>query len=197
LEGGRKMYVLYKKFKIDNGYKYVFQEQTSLFGCNSGYIPYLLQKLLKPKDTEPFAWELDLNKAFKQEDMENYVLVINLKPYSKEPNLSLYELVKVWGYSAFGWTPVMFYIRGLFIDENPHSFDEKNFFRKEEEIEDPIFSMLYLHGTVINGKISGRWTPPSPSSTNSVLLWPDTFKYFSREAEKIIKSKEIGLKAVF
>ena len=60
---------------------------------------------------------------------------------------------------------------------------------KEEEIEDPIFSMMYLSGTIIQGKITGRWTPPGPSPTNSVLLWPDTFQYFSSEAQKIIKNK--------
>ena len=94
------MYAIYQKQKDKDGYRYVFKEQTSLFGCNSGYIPYFLQKQLIAKATEPFAWKLNLKEAFEKEGMANSVLVINLNPNSKEANLSLYELVHVWGYSA-------------------------------------------------------------------------------------------------
>ena len=183
------MYAIYQKQEDTDGYRYVFKKKTSLFGCNSGYIPYLLQKQLIAKATEPFAWKLDLKEAFEKEGMTNSVLVINLKPNSKEANLSLYELVHVWGYSASGWTPIMIYIRGLFVDEDPQLFDDRDFIRKEEDMEDPILSMMYLSGTITHGKITGRWTPPGPSPTNSVLLWPDTFQYFSSEAQKIIKNK--------
>lgn len=167
----------------------MFKKQTSLFGCNSGYIPNLLRKQLTAEATEPYAWKIDLRKAFAKERMANSVLIINLKPNSKEANLSLYELVNVWGYSASGWTPIMFYIRGLFVDEDPNVFNVRDFIRKEEEMEDPIFSMMYLRGTIKQGKITGRWTPPGPSPTNSVLLWPVTFQYFSSEAQKIIENK--------
>jgi hypothetical protein len=183
------MYAIYQKQKNIDGYRYIFKEQTSLFGCNSGYIPSLLQKQLIIEATEPFAWKLDLREALEKEGMANNVLVINLKPNSKEANLSLFELVNVWGYSSSGWTPIMIYIRGLFVDEDARLFNEKDFIRKEEEMEDPIFSMMYLNGTITQGKITGRWTPPSPSSTNSVLLWPDTLQYFSSEAQKIIENK--------
>jgi len=182
------MYALYEKQKEVTGYRYVFKKKTSLFGCNSGYIPYLLKKQLAPEVTEPYAWKLDLKESLTKEGLENSVLVINLKPNNKEANLSLYELVNVWGYSASGWTPIMIYIRGLFVDEDSRLFNDRDFIRKEKEIEDPIFSMMYLSGTVKKGKILGRWTPPGPSPTNSVLLWPDTLQYFSLEAQKIIEN---------
>ena len=51
-----------------------------------------------------------------------------------------------------------------------------------------MFSMMYLRGTISGGSIKDRWTPPGPSPTNSVLLRPDTFEYFIREANKIMKS---------
>ncbi len=78
----------------------------------------------------------------------------------------------------------MMRLRALFNDENPKQYNEKKFKRKISEIEDPIFSMTYLAGSVNNGQIIGRWTPPGASSTNSVLLWPETFEYFMAEANK-------------
>jgi len=183
------MYVIYQKQKDTDGYRYVFNKQTSLFGCNSGYIPNLLKKQLNTEAKEPFAWKLDLKEAFENEDMANSVLVINLKPNSKNANLSLYELVHVWGYSNNGWTPIMIHLCGLFVDQSLNKYNDMDFIRKKEEIEDPIFSMMYLSGTISQGKIAGKWTAPRPSPTNSVLLWPDTFQYFSSEAQKIIENK--------
>jgi len=183
------MYAIYQKQRNEVGYRYIFKEKTSLFGCKSGYIPKLLQKQLKAEDTEPFAWKLDLKKALEKEGMANSVLIINLKPNNKKTNLSLYELDHVWGYSASGWTPIMIYLRGLFVDEVHQLVNDKDFIRKEEEIEDPIFSMMYLMGTITKGKIDGKWTPPGPSPTNSVLLWPNTFQYFFSEAQKIVEIK--------
>lgn len=183
------MYALYKKLKDANGYKYMFQKQVSLFGCNSGYIPYFLQKQLRSGETEPFKWELDLKTAFEEEGEADSVLIINLKPNNKGRNLSLYELMHVWGYSSSGWTPIMIHIHGLFIDEDPRSFNDEDFVRKEREIEGPIFSMMYLNGTISQGQISGKWTTPGPSPTNSVLLWPETLDYFSSMAKQITGSK--------
>ena len=34
--------------------------------------------------------------------------------------------------------------------------------------------------------LEGKWTPPGPSPTNSVLLWPDALKYFWQRAKNII-----------
>lgn len=184
------MYALYKTSTASRGTRYEFQEEASLFGCNSGWIPYFLQKQLKPTDVEPFKWSIDLKTAFETEKRPNHSLVINLKPKNKEANLSLYELVRVWGYSASGWSPIMIHVRGLFIDDDPASVNEQDFVKNEEDIENPVFSMMYLSGTVNGGKIVGRWTPPGPSPTNSVLLWPETLEYFSSEAKKVIEKFE-------
>ena len=81
----------------------------------------------------------------------------------------------------------MIHIRGLFIDGDPMLVDEQGFVKNTKDVEDPVFSMMYLSGTVRGGKIVGKWTPPGPSSTNSVLLWPDTLEYFSSEAKKVIE----------
>lgn len=183
------MYAIYEKISKEHAFRYRFKKKVSLFGCNSGYIPFMLKQILRQASTEPFPWHVNIESALESIGQSNQVLIINLKPNSSKPNLSLYELIDVWGYSSSGWTPVMFYMIGLFVDENPNLVDDKNFTRLMSEVEDPIFSMTYLSGTVINGRIQGRWTPPGPSPTNSVLLWPDTFQYFAKEAKKIMNSK--------
>lgn len=179
------MYSVYRKSMQGNGFRYQFHQQTSLFGCRAGYIPYLLKTTLKKDSAEPLQWHLNIEQAMSFVEESGHSLIINLKPNSAEPNLSLYELVDVWGHSSHGWTPVMFYLRGLFIDEDPRGFNEKDFVREVNQIEDPIFSVTYLSGTVIAGEIEGRWTVPGPSATNSVLLWPETFNYFSDKAKEI------------
>ena len=180
------MYALYEKASDGEAYRYRFGKQVSLFGCNSGYIPRLLAKTVDKAASEPLAWHLSVDDALRTVGQEDHALIIDLKPNSKEANLSLYEVVEVFGYSASGWTPVMLYLRGLFVDEDPSKFDAQAFVRATAEVDDPIFSMTYLKGTLRSGAIEGRWTPPGPSSTNSVLLWPDAFKYFAEQAQIIM-----------
>ena len=81
----------------------------------------------------------------------------------------------------------MCYLRGLFVDADSSAFNDKDFIRLPSEVDDPIFSMMYLAGTVLAGAMHGRWTPPGPSPTNSVLLWPDTFNYFAEKAREVMR----------
>ena len=156
-----------------------------------GYIPFFLRKQLAPTSAEPYPWHLNLADEFKREGVADLVLVINLKPNSKENLKSLFELVEVWGHSNCNWTPIMIYIRGLVIDGNSEQIDDMHFSLTSNEIEDPIFSMMYLQGTVKNGELIGRWTPPGPSPTNSVLLWPDVLERFYQESSKVVTRVQI------
>lgn len=182
------MYALYEKQFQGLGHRYIFKKQVSLFGCNRGYIPRLLKICLKGEASEPLPWHINISKAMKDVGQLNDSLIINLKPNSSKPNLSLYEVVDVWGYSDYGWTPIMLYLRGLFVDADPNAIDDRDFLLMPKEVEGPIFSMMYLSGTVKGGSIQGRWTPPGPSPTNSVLLWPNTFNYFAEKAKEIIQT---------
>ena len=181
------MYALYEKVAQVDSYRYRFAEGVSLFGCNNGYTPWLLLKTMERTASEPLPWHLDIGAALRTVDQGDHALIINLKPNSKTANLSLYEVMEVFGYSADGWTPVMLYLRGLFVDEDPSRFDAQDFVRAPADAEDPVFSMMYLNGTVRNGALDGRWTTPGPSSTNSVLLWPSAFTYFAEQAATIMK----------
>ena len=80
----------------------------------------------------------------------------------------------------------MIHIRGLVIDDDTNQIDDLNFTVVEQKVEDPILSMMYLQGTVKNGELIGRWTPPGPSPTNSVLLWSDVLDYFYKEASNVV-----------
>jgi len=181
------MYALYEKQLQGDCHRYCFKTQISLFGCKQGYIPRLLKECLSSSACEPLPWHVNIGMAMKAIGSPNDSLVINLKPNNSRPNLSLYEVADVWGYSDYGWTPIMLYLRGLFVDAEPATINDQDFIRSSKEIDDPIFSMMYLTGTVKDGSIQGKWTPPGPSSTNSVLLWPNTFKYFTEKANEIMK----------
>jgi len=179
------MYALYETTFESGGCRYRFVKRVSLFGCKVGYIPCLLGANLSSNAHEPFTWHVKIRDGLRRSGLRDNTLVINLKPNSASPNLSLYELVNVWGYSNCGWTPIMLHIRGLFIDEDPKAVDGKEFFRGSGDIDDPIFSMMYLNGTIKDGVLQGRWTPPRASPTNAVLLWPDVFEFFARQAHVV------------
>ena len=181
------MYALYRKTPEGPGrYRYHFVRQTSLFGCNSGWIPKLLRQSLTGSVSEPIKWYLSVEDRLRGTEFSDCAFIIDLKPGGAESNLSLYEVVNVWGHSSRGWTPIMLHLRGLFIDENPKKYNRHEFTRRAPQVDDPIFSMMYLNGTIRGGKLVNKWTPPGPSPTNSVLIWPDTLSYFSGEALRLI-----------
>jgi len=149
----------------------------------------LLKKQIKENISEPYRWHININSALMDINKPGQTLIINLKPNNTKPNLSLYEIIDIWGDSAFGWTPIMFYLKCIFDDKDPSKINNQNFHIKLSDIIDPVFSMTYLSGTVLNGSIQGKWTAPAPSSTNSVLLWPDTFRYFIEIANNILNKR--------
>lgn len=180
------MYALYKKTYTPSGDEnYKFERKIHLFGCKSGWIPWLLTRNLDKGDTEPFPWHIEVSDVMRKVGNQNGSLIINLKPNNSEPNLSLYEIANIWGYSNSGWTPIMLHLRGLFIDENPNQYDDKRFTRHIFDVDDPIFSVSYMVGSVENGIITGTWKAPPRSPTNSVLLWPETLDYFVNAANRI------------
>lgn len=180
------MYALYDKTENKGSSRYCFRDEISLFGCNVGYVPWLLSQQLTADSSESLAWHVNVESGLQRMGQDNQTFIIDLKSNSREPNLSLYEVSNVWGYSDSGWTPIMLHLRGLFIDENPECFDRYDFVLKPAEIDDQIFSMMYLRGTVRNGQLEGPWTTPGRGATNSVLLWPEVFEYFWQRAQSLM-----------
>lgn len=174
------MYARYKKSQIENGvFRYEFVEPISLFGCNNGFIPWLLQGQTLSDQNEPYLWHLNVQEALaKTDEYPGSTLIIDLKPKQNKTNLSLYELLDVWGYSDSGWTPILLHLGGLFVDADPNSVNRNDFVIAENKIDGPIYEVLYLDGFIKNGKIVGTWNAPPASPTNAALLWPKTLNYF-------------------
>lgn len=182
------MYLLYEKTERNDDTVYVFKEEVHLYGCNIGFIPIQLQKQLTrlgQKTSEPYEWHLNVPNSLQEEGQENTTVMIDLKP--KQPdNVSLYELMDVYGYSYTGWTPIMLCLRGILIDESPTEYDKKSFPVPNSKIHKFIFSFMYLNGGLKDGLIEGKWTTPGLGAANGVLLWPETLEYFSEKAKEMM-----------
>jgi len=180
------MFALYKKTLSEGKSSYNFVKEVHLFGRHEGYIPLLLGSQIPAGQSEPFKWHLDVEAGLaRQSDVKGNALVIDVMPKNKEEAF-VCELAEVWGHSDYGWTPLMFHLRGLIVFESLEGIDKNQFGRNKTDTDDPIFSMMYLRGSVKDGMIDGPWTPPGPA-INSVFLWPTVFRHFYTEAEKVIK----------
>jgi hypothetical protein len=182
------MYAFYERTQQGSGWRYRYLQDISLFGCRKGQIPLLLRKNLPTGQGEPYRWHIEVPVALNEPSGLNKTIIIDAKPSQRQTKLSLYELLDVWGYSSRGWTPVMMRMRGLFVDGNPVCADYRDF-AYDLPADDPIFSVMYLAGSVANGNLTDRWTAPGPSSTNGVLMWPPVMEYFSAEAARVMKAK--------
>ena len=79
----------------------------------------------------------------------------------------------------------MLRLRGLSVDGKPPIGDPDDFEIRLAEGHENIFTFVHYAGSVKGGRLDGTWNPPGPGSTNSVLLWPDAFKYLVDEANKL------------
>lgn len=174
------MYACYTRSRVEpDAVRYRFKEEVALFGCVQGFIPWLLRKKLSGPMTESCRWHLDVRACLAEhQEYADASLLIDLKPKQNKTNLSLYEVLDVWGFSSNGWTPILLRLSGLFVDADPASADRNDFVLRKSAISGPIYEFLYLDGTIRTGCLSGRWTPPPVSPTNSALLWPDALRYF-------------------
>lgn len=172
------MYARYKKQRLNGKDRFQSVEQVSLFGCNEGFIPWLLSKQMSASQGEPYKWHLGVQSELDKTDIRGSTLVIDLKPKQRKTNLSLYEVLDVWGYSDNEWTPILVHLSGLFVDVDPKAIDRNDFFIDDEKREGPIYEFLYLGGSVSDGKLTGKWAAPPASPTNAALLWPESIRYF-------------------
>lgn len=174
------MYARYRRTRVGaDATRYEFQSNEKLFGCNEGFIPWLLGLKIPPGQGEPFRWHVDVvSELGSHPEYVDSTLVIDLKPKQNKTNLSLYEVMDAWGYSDSGWSPILLRLTGLFVDQEPSSVNRNDFIRKDDEVDGPIYEFLYLDGSVRDGKIVGSWRPPPVSPTNAALLWPAALNYF-------------------
>lgn len=191
------MYAVYDKIIEDDKVRYKFIRETKLFGCNNGKIVELLKKQGIPQETKAYHnWRLIIQDLLSDADTTNPALIINLKPNSKS-NISIYEIINVFGVSQHEWTPIMLHLHGILMDKdkNYEKINPKDFTFESGNINKDIFSFLYVNGGIKNGTINGRWTAPRSSPTNSVLLWSKTLEHFNSEANKVLQNSNTPLPA--
>jgi hypothetical protein len=174
-------YFFYERQAIEIGVSFSGRRATALGGTRTGLIVRALRREAVPKASEPWCWHIKLSDVLASLETATTAFVIDLKP-ANASNVSLYELRDVWGFSyrnpEYQWTPMMLRLRTLLSDESSTRYDKRGFV--VHTLDDrSIFTFLYLDGSVDeDGTFVGRWCFPRPSSTNSVLLWPDAFAYF-------------------
>ncbi|HRZ28566.1 MAG TPA: hypothetical protein P5295_17280 [Spirochaetota bacterium] len=180
------MYGLYSKIKTSKNINFKLVEEISIFGCNSGFIPWLLKFHLNESNHEPLKWHLKIEDELNRyNEYSKTCIIIDFKPKNKvDDYILLGELTDVWGYSDSDWTPLLFRVEMLYTDLEAKTIDKKKFSKKTNEENDVVYTYLYAKGSIKNGKLFGTWNAPSTSPTNSALLWPETLKYFHSEIKK-------------
>jgi hypothetical protein len=172
------MYNIYNVEKKGSVYSYnLFMKNIPLFGSKNGLIVKILKIITPPNQNEEYKWKINMETDLPKIDLPNKSIIIDLKPRT-ENNVSLYEIKNIFGYSSFGWTPMMFHLKALKVDEKGDQKQKEKFEIKDINL-DNIFTFIHVYdGSVRKGEIIGKWIPPRPSSTNSVLLWEKTLDYF-------------------
>ncbi|MER3447584.1 MAG: hypothetical protein C4291_12455 [Candidatus Dadabacteria bacterium] len=91
------MYARYTRTRVGSDVTcYQFQEQVSLFGCNSGFIPSLLSLKIPIGQGELYRWHVNvINELGANTEYSNNTLIIDLKLKQNKTNLSLYEAMDV------------------------------------------------------------------------------------------------------
>lgn len=173
------MFALYKKTINENIIKYTFEDTISIFGCNVGYIPKMLRGIIKKTANEPYEWQLLISDALTKMGIDDRSIIIDVKPKDHKEVL-LCELIHVYGFSLNEWTPALFKLRCLIEDEPVDSINKESFIIENFKQINNIITFTSFAGSVKNGTLTGTWNPPSPSPTNSVLLWPDIIEYFKK-----------------
>jgi hypothetical protein len=179
------VYSIYTWSETEDTEEFSYVREQSLFGCNAGIVPKLVEHQFSKKGIPSDKWQLKVREALAQIGSPGETLMIDLKPKNNQPNVSLYELRTIWGDSDEGWSVLMLHLRGLAIDKTPEDLDKHQFRMRKSEIDDPIFTTLYVNGGFKDGKLTGRWTPPPVSSTNGALIWPETWSFFVKSAGKV------------
>jgi len=171
------VFCLYKIETSQGKKRYVFDKETHLFGCNKGLMVQILKADPPISQGEAVKWQINLIRDLPKIGIHDKTLVIDLKPNAKN-NLSLYELVNIFGFSAHGWTPMLLHLKSIFVDdEGPEEM--KKMIEISEFSQDDIFTFAHvMDGSIEMGRVVGKWVAPRPSSTNSALLWDSVFEYF-------------------
>lgn len=171
------MYAWYKRNIVNGKVSLQFEKECSLGGCNNGIIAQELEQILMPEDNSPRGWAIPIAEKWNRQE---YSFIIDIKPNGEE--VFLCELDKVYGFSYDAWSPIMLRLKLLHSDIHIEDMDKKNFFYPENP--SIIYTMLYLNGSIADGKLTGTWSPPFGKIT-AVLFWPEAMSFFFKQVKKM------------
>ena len=174
------MFYLYNQKISGNVHELLRLEKVSLAGTRAGLIVQYLKTKSIEDITEPYTWHIPINDLFKRLELKGNVLVIDLRPTSKV-YITLFKIKNIWGRSSSGWTPILLELNEILDTDKIKDYDRKHFKINNFNEDYSVFTSLYISGSIKNGEIVGTWNFPRPSSTNSVLLWPETLDFFAKQ----------------
>lgn len=167
------MYALYSRVCENNQVKLEYADSECLAGCNSGVVARELKKVLKPTDNSFMGWKIPIAKIY---NADGEAFVIDLKPKSDE--VLICELDTVYGYSYENWSPIMLRLRILSTDEE---IDKQKIVYSENKSEF-IYTVLYLNGSIKDGKLTGKWIIPFGTVTG-LLFWSEAMTFFFEQVK--------------
>jgi len=169
------MYTWHKHNIINEKLFLEFDSQACLGGSINGLIANELEEILQPSDGPYMGWTLPIAD---KHNKNGWSYIIDIKPKSNE--VFLCELDRVFGYSFDGWSPVMLRLKILYNEESKVNFDKRKFLYPENTTI--IYTMLYLYGSIRDGKLCGTWKMPFGSVT-ALLFWPEALTYFTQQIQ--------------
>ena len=118
---------------------YSVSRSISLFGCNVGFIPAMLRPVLSSDASEPYSWHVDVKRSLSELGTSRSDDLDRPDATSKAAFDFTLQLIDVWGYSMNNWTPLMFHLQSLFIEEDPSPYNKQNFNRNDDIKGIPFF----------------------------------------------------------
>lgn len=177
------MFYLYKSNSTGLSLRFEQVQPISLFGSKNGLIARALSTLLTPNVRQPCQWRLCARHI--AEGLLGNEILIDADP-SNKTEVKLYRLREVFGHSESEWTPMLWHCDALTNGATPYDLSRAAFVVSSRKIDGRIFTWTYARGTIVEGKLQGKWIPPGPSSTNGPLLWPHVMRYFISIASEIL-----------
>ena len=169
------MYSWYKRIMQDDAIHLVWEEQTSLGGCNNGVIANELKDIISNLNP-PIGWSIPIADKWNN---QGYSFIIDIKPSTEEAFLC--ELDQVFGYSYESWSPILLRLKVLCNNVQKSQFDKGQFVLPEKT--EIIYTMLYLYGSFHDRQLIGTWNPPYGSIT-ALLFWPDAMSFFFKKIKE-------------
>jgi hypothetical protein len=143
-----------------------------------------------PAEEEPLRWRLTGNELLKRsltaeerQEIERFKLVADIQNVLGNPRRSrahMMEICDIWGFSGWGWTPMMWRLRELFEDdaEPPRSQNRWPFVAQGGFVHE-FLHLMADHNREETRK--GRRDFGPNGKYNGTLLWPAALDYFLAE----------------